>query len=43
MAERCVWDAEVPGSSPGTPTQADNEAETLRAIAGARNKSNSDL
>ena len=23
LAERCVWDAEVPGSSPGTPTKVE--------------------
>lgn len=34
---------EVPGSNPGSPTHTDIEAETLRAEAGARRKSNSVL
>ena len=38
LVECALWEREADGSSPSTPTQADNKAETLRAIAGALEK-----
>ena len=41
--DRRVRDAEADGPIPSAPTHRESGTETLRAIAGARNKSNSDL
>ena len=32
LVERRVWDAEIPGSSPGTPTQREKSKESVVAL-----------